>query len=127
MTTLDYIVILIVLLSTAAGWRRGLLRSAFAIGAALLGLILAANFYGPAGAMLSVLTTTQRAADLLGFGVIFLATMTAGAYSGHRLRKALERRRLSWVDRGLGYALSGNVDQAEMGQLADAAYRQLSS
>lgn len=32
-----------------------------------------------------------------------------------------------WVDRGLGYALSGNVDQVEMGQLADAAYRQLSS
>lgn len=32
-----------------------------------------------------------------------------------------------WVDRGLGYALSGNVEQAEMGRLADAAYRQLSS
>lgn len=31
-----------------------------------------------------------------------------------------------WVDRGLGYALSGNVDQAEMGRLADAAYRQIS-
>jgi anti-sigma factor RsiW len=32
-----------------------------------------------------------------------------------------------WVDRGLGYALSGNVDKAEMGRLADAAYRQISS
>ncbi|MEW6132666.1 MAG: anti-sigma factor [Pseudomonadota bacterium] len=31
-----------------------------------------------------------------------------------------------WVDRGLGYALSGNVDPAEMGRLADAAYRQIS-
>lgn len=31
-----------------------------------------------------------------------------------------------WVDRGLGYALSGNVDKAEMGQLADAAYHQIS-
>ncbi len=31
-----------------------------------------------------------------------------------------------WVDRGLGYALSGNVDQAEMGRLADAAYHQIS-
>lgn len=30
-----------------------------------------------------------------------------------------------WVDRGLGYALSGNVDKAEMGRLADAAYRQI--
>jgi anti-sigma factor RsiW len=31
-----------------------------------------------------------------------------------------------WVDRGLGYALSGNVDQAEMGRLADAAYHEIS-
>jgi anti-sigma factor RsiW len=31
-----------------------------------------------------------------------------------------------WIDRGLGYALSGNVDKAEMGQLANAAYRQIS-
>jgi anti-sigma factor RsiW len=31
-----------------------------------------------------------------------------------------------WVDRGLGYALSGNVDPAEMGRLADAAYHQIS-
>lgn len=32
-----------------------------------------------------------------------------------------------WVDRGLGYALSGNVDKSEMGRLADAAYHQISS
>lgn len=32
-----------------------------------------------------------------------------------------------WVDRGLGYALSGNVDKTEMGRLADAAYRQINS
>ncbi len=31
-----------------------------------------------------------------------------------------------WVDHSLGYALSGNVGQAEMGLLADAAYRQIS-
>lgn len=32
-----------------------------------------------------------------------------------------------WIDRGMGYALSGNIGKAEMGQLADAAYRQVSS
>ena len=102
MTALDYIVILIALISAAAGWRRGLLRSVLTIGAALLGLVLAANFYGYAGAMLAVLTTTRRAADLLGFGVIFLATLAAGAFGAYRLRTALDRRRLTWVDRSLG-------------------------
>jgi uncharacterized membrane protein required for colicin V production len=102
LTALDYIVILIALISAAAGWRRGLLRSVVTIGAALLGLVLAANFYGYAGAMLAVLTTTQRAADLLGFGVIFLTTLAAGAFGGYRLRTALDRRRLTWVDRSLG-------------------------
>jgi anti-sigma factor RsiW len=32
-----------------------------------------------------------------------------------------------WVDRGLGYALSGNVGQAEIGRLGDAAYHQISN
>lgn len=32
-----------------------------------------------------------------------------------------------WVDHGFGYALSGNVDKAEMGRIADAAYHQISS
>ncbi len=31
-----------------------------------------------------------------------------------------------WVDRDLGYALSGAIDKAEMGRLADAAYHQIS-
>lgn len=30
-----------------------------------------------------------------------------------------------WIDRGLGYALSGEISKNEMGQLADAAYRQI--
>jgi membrane protein required for colicin V production len=104
-TALDAIVFVIAVLSAAAGWRRGFLRAAISIVAAFLGLVLAANCYGPVGAMLAVLTTTQRSADLLGFGLIFTATLAAGAYGGHRLRKALDRARLSWVDRSLGLAL----------------------
>lgn len=30
-----------------------------------------------------------------------------------------------WIDRGLGYALSGEIGKSEMGRLADAAYRQI--
>lgn len=30
-----------------------------------------------------------------------------------------------WIDRDLGYALSGEIGKSEMGQLADAAYRQI--
>ncbi len=105
MTILDVIVLIIAALSAAAGWRRGLLRAVLAITAALVGLLLAANFYGPVGTCLTVLTTTQRAADLLGFGLIFALTLAAGAYGGFRLRKALEKARLSWVDRTLGLGL----------------------
>jgi membrane protein required for colicin V production len=104
-TALDVAVLVVAALSAAAGWRRGLLKTAFAIAAALLGLVLAANFYGPAGALLAALTTTRRAADLLGVGLIFTATLVAGAYAGRRSRRALERARLSWVDRSLGLAL----------------------
>jgi membrane protein required for colicin V production len=104
-TALDVIVLIIVALSAAAGWRRGLLRAALAIVAALVGLVLAAHFYGPVGALVGVLTTTQRAADLLGFALIFTTSLVAGGYGGYRLRKALDRARLSWIDRSLGLAL----------------------
>lgn len=30
-----------------------------------------------------------------------------------------------WIDRGLGYALSGGIGKTDMGRLADAAYRQI--
>jgi membrane protein required for colicin V production len=104
-TALDYIVLAVVALSVAAGWRRGLIRGALALASALVGLILAANFYGPAGALLSGITTTRRAADLLGFALIFAATLTAGSLLGYRLRRALDRSRLGSVDRGLGALL----------------------
>jgi len=48
-TALDLIVLVIAVLSAAAGWRRGFLRAALAIVAALAGLVLAAHFYGPEG------------------------------------------------------------------------------
>lgn len=105
MTGLDYIVLAVAALLGFAGWRRGVLRGTFAIGAALLGVVLASNFYAVGAFFVSWLTTSPRAADLLGFALIFVLTIAAGAYAGHRLRKALERARLSWVDRTLGTAL----------------------
>jgi uncharacterized membrane protein required for colicin V production len=101
-TALDYTVLIIAAFSAAAGWRRGLVRGAFAIVSALLGLVLAANFYSPAGTLLSGLTTTRRAADLLGFATIFTSVLAGGAYAGYRLRKALDRKKMSWLDCWLG-------------------------
>jgi membrane protein required for colicin V production len=101
-TGLDYTVLVVAVVSAALGWRRGLLRGAFAAGAALVGLVLASNFYGAAGLLLSGLTTTRRAADLLGFATIFLLAIIGGAIAGRSARKALERARISWIDRALG-------------------------
>lgn len=105
MSFLDYTVLSVAVLSTAFGWRRGILRGAVSIAAALLGLVLASNFYAQAGALVSWMTTTRRAADLLGFASIFAVTLIGGALAGHRLRKALDRAKLSWIDRSLGASL----------------------
>ena len=105
MTILDYIVLTVTALLAIAGWRRGALRGIFAIGAALVGLVLASNFYAAAGVALSGLITTRPAADLLGFAVIFLLTLATGALMAYRLRKALKRAKLSWVDRAAGASL----------------------
>jgi membrane protein required for colicin V production len=104
-TGIDYVVLGVVGFSTWAGWRRGVLTGLFALGSAFCGLVLAAHFYAPVGGLLGGLTTTRRAADLLGFAFVFVATLAAGAYAGYRLRKALDRAHLGGIDRGLGAAV----------------------
>lgn len=105
-TILDYAVVAACVLFSALGWRRGFVRGALALASSFLGFVLAANFYPYAGALLAGVTTTQRAAELLGFALIFVATVVAGSFAGRGLRNALDRSKLGGVDRLLG-ALAG--------------------
>jgi membrane protein required for colicin V production len=101
---IDYMVLGVAGISTWAGWRRGIITSVFAIGSAFCGLVLASHAFGSVAVLFRSITTTDRAADLLAFASVFVATLALGAYAGYRLRKALDRARLGGLDKGLGAA-----------------------
>lgn len=102
MTVLDYFVLLVVTGSIAMGATRGILKSAFSILAALMGLLIAAQVYSSAAVIFSGLVATARAANLLGFVTVFLLALAGGSLLARWLRGGLKRARLGWVDQVLG-------------------------
>jgi len=104
MNWLDIVLALIVLLSTFAGLRKGLSRELIGLAASLLALILAVWFYHSAGARLAPYVSTEWAASLAGFLIIFFSVLLIGALLSMVVSTFLKTIGLSPVDRLLGAA-----------------------
>ena len=104
MTTLDYFVLIVVVASVASGATRGIIKGILSVLSALAGLILAAQLYPYAARLAGGFVSSQRAAYLLGFVVVFLVVLVCGSLLARWLRGGLKRARLDWVDHALGGA-----------------------
>jgi membrane protein required for colicin V production len=104
MTTLDYFVLIVVVASVASGATRGIIKGILSVLSAFAGLILAAQLYPLAARLAAGFVSTERAADLLGFVIIFLVVLVCGSLLARWLRGGLKRARLDWVDHTLGAA-----------------------
>jgi len=102
MTVLDYFVLIVVVASVASGATRGIIKGILSVLSAVVGLILAAQFYAYAASLMSGFVSTPRAANLLGFVAIFLIVLVCGSLLARWLRGGLKRARLDWVDHTLG-------------------------
>ena len=104
MTVFDLVVLALVGSSLVAGALRGLVRALITTGATLAGLILAAQGYERAGALLrgAGLVESEAAAQACGFLLIVGAALVLGFVVGQLVRKNLKRARLGWLDSGLG-------------------------
>lgn len=99
---LDYLLMLIVAASVAAGVAKGFARSGIGLLAALAGLLLGIWFYGMAGSFLLPYVSTPAIANFIGFWIVFLACLLAGALAGKLLAVIFKWAGLSWLDRALG-------------------------
>ena len=104
MTVLDYLVLIIVAASVASGSIRGILKAAFSLVSAIAGRVAAAYHYEYAAGPVAGFFETRRAANLVGFTLIFLTVLSVGSLLSMWLRKGLRRVRLGWVDHTLGAA-----------------------
>jgi membrane protein required for colicin V production len=101
MNWLDYFFIVILAVTTVVGIVRGLIRQVIGLIAVVLGLVLAALYYEGLAELFRHLVRDRLVGNFLGFVVIFLAVVAAGALLGHLISKVLKGP-LAFVDRFFG-------------------------
>ncbi len=105
MNLLDLLLVAIVGISVAAGFAAGFARVGIGFIALVSGLIFGFWYYGvPAAWLHEHWTMSADAANMLGFFVVFLMCLSAGAMIGKLLSKLFKWSGLTWLDRLLGGA-----------------------
>jgi membrane protein required for colicin V production len=102
MNFLDYFVLTVVILSTAFGALKGILKGILSLASMLVGLLAATWGYEYAAVLCKGFVSTARSANLLGFIFVFLVFIIGGSLLSRTLRGALKRAKLDWVDHALG-------------------------
>jgi membrane protein required for colicin V production len=102
---LDALLVILVAASVATGFMAGFARVGIGFIAAVSGVLFGFWFYGiPAEWIQEHWVSSNTAASLLGFFVVFFAFVVAGALIGKLLAKAFRWTGLSWLDRLMGGA-----------------------
>jgi membrane protein required for colicin V production len=101
-TALDFLFALIILVSTIFALTKGFVREIISLVALIGGFALAALFYPVPAARLVEFSRTDSIANLLGFLIIFLGCILAGAIISFVVNRFLKAASLKWVDRLLG-------------------------
>jgi len=102
MNWLDGVLLLILALSVAAGFRKGLSRQAIGLVSVVLAIVLGLWLYGLVGAYLAPYVSSRRLANFGGFVLVFCGVMVAGSLVGFAVGKILKFTGLSFLDRLLG-------------------------
>ncbi len=102
MNWLDIVLGIVLAGSTAAGIATGLARSVIGIVSAILAVILATWFYGTAGSMFAEYVSSKAVSNFLGFVLVFLLVLVAGALLGRLLAMLFKWVGIGWLDRTLG-------------------------
>jgi membrane protein required for colicin V production len=103
MNLLDLLLVVIVGCSVAAGFAAGFARVGIGFIAAISGLLFGFWYYNiPAAWLHEHGKMSADAANMLGFFIVFLMFVSAGAMLGKLLSKLFKWTGLNWLDRVLG-------------------------
>ena len=104
MNWLDIVILILVVGSMVGSAWKGFSREVAGLVSSIAALVLALWFYGSAGDFFLPYTSTKAVASFLGFLVIFLGVLLAGAMVGWIVSRFLQSTGLTWLDRLLGAA-----------------------
>jgi membrane protein required for colicin V production len=99
---LDYILAAVVLASVVTAMMKGFVQALISLASVVIGLVVAAIGYPRAALWFDDLTKSHEIALGLGFLVLFLGTLLAGALVGLLARKLIKSAGIQWFDRFLG-------------------------
>lgn len=102
LSILDWVIVLIVVLSILQAAAQGFFYEVFALAGAIAGYLIAAWEYPRAAAWYARYVTSQWAADIAGFLTIFFVVVLLAGIAGRILRWAVSGVGLRWFDRLLG-------------------------
>ncbi len=104
MNWLDIVLLIILAVSVATSFRKGLTREVIGLAAVILGIVLGLWFYGTVGALLLRFVNSRAAANLAGFLLILCGVLLLGGVVRWVVGKFLRVTGLSFFDHLLGAA-----------------------
>ena len=102
MSLLDLMVLALVAASVVGGFMAGFARGGIGFLAAISGVLCGFWFYGIPAAAVRKQIHSLTASNIIGFFVVYLGVVLAGALIGKLLAKLLKWSGLSWLDRFMG-------------------------
>ncbi|HKT69179.1 MAG TPA: CvpA family protein, partial [Terriglobales bacterium] len=104
MTGVDWVIVVVVVLSMALAAKEGFFYEVFSLAGVVVGYVLAAWEYGHVAGWFSPYTRAQWVAEIGGFLLIFIAVLALASLAGRITRWAMREVGLRWFDRLLGAA-----------------------
>jgi membrane protein required for colicin V production len=102
MNWLDAVLLIILIVSVATSFRKGLSRELIGLAAVVLALLLGIWFYGAAGSFLIPYVSSRGVANLAGFFIVFFGVMTVGSLISYAVGRFLRVTGLRFIDHLLG-------------------------
>jgi len=102
LSALDWLIVLVVLLSTLQAASEGFFHEFFALAGVVVGYLIAAWEYPRAAAWYAHYVNSQWTADIAGFFTIFFIVLLLAGLLGRLTRWAVKGIGLRWFDRFLG-------------------------
>lgn len=102
MNILDILALIIIAFSIVTAVIKGLIREVLSLGSVILGLVLAVLFYQEGGEALHSVGVPGTWSAFLGFILIFIGIVAAGASIIHISDQILRALQIKWIDRLLG-------------------------
>ncbi len=101
MNWLDFVLLAIILVTAVVGIFKGFVRQVIGLVAVVAGLILACLYYEQTAGVFMTFVKNQLVSNFLGFLLIFVVVLIAGAILGHLFTKAMKGP-LAFVNRLFG-------------------------